>query len=367
MTAALLIIVALLLPVIQAAREAARRTQCANNLKKIAIAAHNFHDTYRVFPPGALTRRTGTGVAGNLSYDLDQGIGFLAFLLPFMEFDTVKNQITAGMDVRYDLTTPKPPAPGNTIAFYDTFPGENPQYQTWAAAETKIGAFLCPWAPQPKPAVGLGLSHITYCTGPGAGTVTIYYYDAAYNIDFGRTNYLGSAGGMGHINDSGWDAWEGVFYTRSTTRMRDVTDGTSNVLMLGEFAGGHDANNVIQFNLAWIAASGMPSARGLAPHPTTENRTQGNWYQFGSYHSRIVLFAMVDGAVRQISTDVTDEPGQRYFRMISAMRDGSPIPKGVVATRIPGVGRCQPAVQGSCLATGCMATGRSASTTSAGR
>ncbi len=256
------ILVALLLPAIQAAREAARRTQCSNNLKQIALAAQNFHDTYQVFPPGCLGSRVGATV------DLDQGIGLLPFLMPFMELSTVRDRITVGMDVRYTLTdTVKPP---NTLAIWDDVPGDDPAYQTWAAAETKIDAFLCPSAPQPKPAVGLGLSHITYATGPGSGTVTIYFYDAAYNIDFGRTNYLGSAGGMGHINDSGWDAWEGLFYTRSTTRMRDVTDGTSNVLMFGEFAGGHNANNGVDFVLAWISASAMPTAWGLMPSPTTD-------------------------------------------------------------------------------------------------
>ncbi len=315
------ILVALLLPAIQAAREAARRTQSSNNLKQIALAAHNFHDTHQVFPPGCLGSRVGAPV------DLDQGIGLLPFLMPFMELNTVREQITAGMDVRY--TTTDAVKPGNTIPIWGTFAGEDPQYQTWTAAETKIGALLCPSAPEDNPSVGLGLSHITYFDDP-YGTVTIYYYAKDYNIPFGITNYVGCAGGMGRINHSGWDVWEGVFYTRSTTRMRDVVDGTSNVLMLGEFAGGYDANNVLQFNLAWISASAIPTAWGLAPDPTTDpNRTRPNWYQFGSFHSGTVQFALVDGAVRQISVDVIDRPGERLFRMISAMKDGAPIPKGV--------------------------------------
>jgi hypothetical protein len=112
--------------------------------------------------------------------------------------------------------------------------------------------------------------------------------------------------------------------------MNAVTDGTSNVVLFGEFAGGHDANNNLQFTVAWVAAGPMPSAWGLQPNPTTDtNRKLGNWYQFGSYHPGTVLFALADGATRQISIDVTDQPGRRYFRMITAMRDGGVLPSDV--------------------------------------
>ncbi len=309
------ILVALLLPAIQSAREAARRTQCSNNLKQLGVAAQNFHDTYRVFPPGALVNRVGA------TTDLDQGIGALAFLLPYMELNAVSDQITAGMDVKYAL--PDSYKPANTIAFYDTFAGESPQYQTWTAAQAKIGAFLCPSVTQATPTVGLGLSHVYYATG-----VTIYYYGPPIPT-LGITNYVGCAGGLGRTNTS-WDVWEGVFGNRSTNSMSDVMDGTSNTLLFGEFAGGHNAANTREFNLAWISASALPTAWGLKPDTSGDappfTRVRGAWWQFGSYHSGMVQFALVDGSVRSVSLDVTDVSGNRVFRMISAMKDGNVLP-----------------------------------------
>jgi len=314
------ILVALLLPAVQAAREAARRIQCSNNLKQIAIAAHNFHDIYQVFPPGGLVSRAGAAPA------LDQSIGLLPFLMPFMELNAVRDQITVGMDVRYAVSDAVKPV--NTVFFGSTFPGEVPTYQSWVVAQAKIGAFLCPSAPQMLSSASIGLSHIYH----PPGTVTMYYYPSPAPA-LGITNYLGCAGAIGRINDAVWDQWEGVFSNRSTNGMRDVMDGTSNVLMLGEYAGGHTATNNLDRSVAWIAASAVPTAWGLKPDtfgdPVPFTRTRPAWWQFGSNHSGIVQFAMVDGAVRSISLDVTDEPGKRYFRMISAMRDGSPVPSDV--------------------------------------
>ena len=101
------ILVALLLPAIQAAREAARRTQCRNNLKNIGLAIHNFHDTYKFFPTGGTfpnpdidnyLRDTGTQAnkvlrKGPANGPLEQGLGWLYQILPFLEEGSVQSLI----------------------------------------------------------------------------------------------------------------------------------------------------------------------------------------------------------------------------------------------------------------------------------
>src|SRR5688500_18954736 len=86
------VLVALLLPAVQAAREAARRTQCVNNLKQLGLGIHNYHDTYKVIPPGALDFGA-TPTAGPTI----PSWGFATKILPFIEQGTVYDRLNPGM------------------------------------------------------------------------------------------------------------------------------------------------------------------------------------------------------------------------------------------------------------------------------
>ena len=187
------ILIALLLPAVQQAREAARRTQCKNNLKQIGLAMHNYHDVYNMFPVGsaAIPETPGPPLFG-----IKVSIGALASILPYMDQANLK-----------DLYT-------DTLAW---------EAQSPAVASTIISTYICPST-----------------TGDSVGTNPVL---ASYPIgtDIALSHYLLSKGAT-----QGWcftpanDPNIGMFAINLRTKFRDLTDGTSNTLCVGEGTmGGH--------------------------------------------------------------------------------------------------------------------------------
>ena len=167
------ILVALLLPAIQQAREAAQRSQCQNNLKQLGLALHNYFDSHSVFPPGVVAK----------SQDLTNGMhSGLTLLLPFVDQGTVSKLYNFNVSWR---------DPENTLA-----------------GKTRIAGFLCPNADG---------------TVPQAGRLALPATD--YAVSKGPNAYLclqGVGGGMFDVN--------------SHTRPADVRDGLSNTFAMGEAA-----------------------------------------------------------------------------------------------------------------------------------
>ena len=126
------ILIALLLPAVQAARDAARRLQCTNNLKQIALATHNFHDAHSVFHPACWRRR-------RCFPSSIQGKAWVRFPFcsPYLELTNVYEKIDISLDVKWHPSDPRPPAPANTVPFWESG-------AAWAAAESRISGFLCP-------------------------------------------------------------------------------------------------------------------------------------------------------------------------------------------------------------------------------
>ncbi len=167
------VLVALLLPAVQAAREAARRSSCSNNLKQIGLAVHNHHDTFRQLPPGW------TGPANDA--EGAPGWGWASHSLNFMEQKNLHDQITF------------------TSAVSDSV-NQN-------ARETIVETFFCP-------------------SDVGDDIFTLG------SVQVARSNYVGVFGNE-EIEDSPSNG-NGMFFHNSKLRFSSVTDGLSNTLMVGE-------------------------------------------------------------------------------------------------------------------------------------
>ena len=289
------VLIALLLPAVQQAREAARRTQCKNNLKQLGLACHNFHDTYNRFPAGYFGHAH-TVVPAPSDFEQQQWTGILPQLLPQLEQSTVYDTINVwkGVDRR-----PDPMNPGSLLPEIGYF-ADN---QTFATGQAKLSVFRCPSDPE-EATKGMAKIMHSYEIGASIGSVTLIYSDPPV-FSLGPTNYLGVAGGLGDLSNA-WASQKGIFGARTKFNMRDVTDGTSNTLMFGEATGGPE------FNFPWIGCGIMPQAYGLSTSAVQ------NWFQFESFHTGIIQFTLADGSVRAISKNID----ANTFRWLASMQDG---------------------------------------------
>ncbi|MCU0980218.1 MAG: DUF1559 domain-containing protein [Pirellulaceae bacterium] len=287
------ILVALLLPAVQSAREAARRTQCVNNLRQISLAAHNFHSAVKHFPPGYL----GPWPPVEVPPIGDQFVGVLPYLLPYLEQDAVRDRIEVEMNVEKVAS------------------GWWTDASTWAVSQAKLGLFLCPSDDPYANATGTFVGLHTWWdqnntkTPPGSVWLTgVYMPLNGGGQNIGRTNYVASAGGMGMTENDYWDFFRGPMYNRSVRSMGDVRDGTSHTLMFGEALGGQYGSRR-DYAHSWMGSGSLPTAWGLS---------DADYYRFSSQHSGIVYFGYCDGSVRALATTIDDDT----LKYMGGMQDG---------------------------------------------
>jgi len=197
------VLVGLLLPAVQAAREAARRMSCSNNMKQLGLAMHNYHDTLGTFPLGSYNLREAWPASGS---------NWRALLLPFIEQDPLHNQLSfsatssfmaggaAGAnalrenEVLRRLSVATYRCPSSAIPVFENPPGANNQEGAMMVSYVGIQG-----AARPVPGAD-----------PNRGT-----FD------------------LGH----GWSSENGMLFPNGTIKMRDVTDGLSNTMILSDQSG----------------------------------------------------------------------------------------------------------------------------------
>jgi prepilin-type N-terminal cleavage/methylation domain-containing protein len=297
------VLVALLLPAVQSAREAARRMQCTNKLKQIALAAHNIHDVTQAFPSGH--RVTYNPTSNTQVYYINWGIQ----LLPYLEQQALFNL--------YD----------------DTVPNQDPKNSLLRAS--KCVAYICPSELLP----GRLLTPETQAPAGGTG-----------NTQFVSSSYRGMAG-VTVGNDQGWGGYpsevlfnfgqssgsRGMLHTdwagspAPAERMACITDGTSNTLFFGErttkthhptpagFSRGAfwaDSFNLYDLSYAHSIPATLLNDYDLCKsRVSNENQCKYGW---GSFHSNIINFAWGDGSVRPIMTNID----MKIFQYMATIGNG---------------------------------------------
>ena len=256
------VLIALLLPAVQQAREAARRSQCINNLKQHGLALHNYHDTFSVFPPGWI------GVAANVSnVEGPSGFAWGAHCLPYLDQATLYSQINFNVSLL---------DPSNDVA-----------------RKTVMGVFRCPSDPSPD----------TWPLGEEGNPTNIL-------TTLPSANYVGSFGPLGPEDlcvaapfPASQCRGEGMFSHNSKIRMADIPDGTSNTVMLGE----HRSDRALDWNSTWfgmVPGGEEAHARFIGVSDHTPNHPALHIDDFSSSHTGGVHFLFGDGRVRFITQSV---------------------------------------------------------------
>jgi prepilin-type N-terminal cleavage/methylation domain-containing protein/prepilin-type processing-associated H-X9-DG protein len=295
------ILVGLLLPAVQAAREAARRMQCSNNVKQLGLAFHNYHDTFRNFPLNfAWRNRPGLGGAG-LAIS-DTGKSWLQMVLPFIEQNNLFNQI----DFRFGLRLTGGIV-GPTAAIQ----------QNRNVAATVIPTYLCPSDGQHNNG---RLDRRSDAVGADFWAITNYKACAGRNWAYGVFNHPNTFGGRNGGNADGLNAGNGVLCsnqqnTNPITRMRDITDGTSNTFFIGEAL-----PSFTQWNW-WYNPNAVTATTAIPLNYSFRVPLNiGNWpnnYNFNSRHTGGGNFGYGDGSVRFV-TDSIDTQIYRGMASIDA-------------------------------------------------
>jgi len=312
------LLMALLLPAIQKARESANKMLCASNLRQLAIAAHTYHTDRKKLPAGMYN--TTLAPAGFVATE-GPYVGVITALLPYIEQDNLyqglrypDNTSPPGRQLLVSLTanTGKPWWDLSTV-------GGSTNVNSSDLARAKIPMLKCPSDNIDEPVNHVFLATIGQNSNVGGAPWWMENPELTGVTQFGRTNYFGVAG----MNFETWwlTAYDGILRNRSNLTLGQITakDGTSNTLLFGESVGGVDYNNAGTRDavFAWMGAGSLCTSHGLRAKGKNKQQYGPMVEAFSSVHVAGVQFAMADASVRTLRPDNTNtyvaDPTQWYW------------------------------------------------------
>ncbi len=342
------LLVSLLLPAIQQARESARLTKCKNNLKQIGLALHNYHDAHKLFPPGLIatvfidannprgerqTDPTEAMVRGSLGLGY-HGTSWMLHILPYIDkknvydlwdfrlnvrenADGVNTRIIGGIEIQLmpaqtDIAVFYCPSRRNTmdvsrfqyVRRMDLTGTPAPGVSAWTKGGNDYGGCI---------GSGIGWNDAVITDDPR--TVPPTYHLTPVQIQ----NQTTRSGGVTITTKKLPAEFDlGIFYVNSSTSLRDITDGPSNVIMIGELMRLSDPDDELRQSYdgwAWGGPATLFSCRyGINKGVHFDNP--------GSDHMGGANFCLADGSVRFIGENID----LTVFRSLGNMRNGVPVP-----------------------------------------
>ncbi|MEL7500121.1 MAG: DUF1559 domain-containing protein [Planctomycetota bacterium] len=267
------ILIGMLLPAVQQVREAARRTQCANNSRQMGLAVMNYESAHMHFPPGwTATVDVNNALSG-------PGWGWSAYALPFLEQNNIAEQINFNIEIEDELHH--------------------------EIIQSEMDVFLCPSDPTTEVVVNLD-THIEH--GDHDHKFSGLKHDEPPEDDHeheelwaSRSNYSGCFG-SNEIGDSPLDG-NGVFYANSKIRFGQITDGSSNTIMIGERL------NTIG-PISWIGVVPdleEPFARIVAITDHAPNDPDLHFEDFRSAHATGINVTLADGSTHFVADSIDEE------------------------------------------------------------
>lgn len=286
------ILIALLLPAVQQAREAARRTQCKNNLKQLGLAIHNYHDIFNTFPPGYITRFP------NMIVSAEQGLyGWGAMILPQVEQANLYTSLNVG-NVPLETNA-------GTVAGLVALQTPQPNFRCPSDIGPILNNFKSTLAGAPN-------WYNRNVTSTGSNEIPI-----------ATSNYIMAAGTGSSTTPPATPGTTatpplGVGFSNSKINFRDITDGTSNTILIGERAWKYGqvmagAGTVVGFsasinlqNSNAAVKGGMLGVLGIGYDGINWSATNADHQPrgFSSVHVGGAQFVMCDGSVRFISENI---------------------------------------------------------------